>query len=149
VSENGLGAEREGLGLARPIAQEMIAHCEDGRPHEACGILGARGGAVVRVFRMTNAAHSPLRYSLDPKEQLLVYRTLDEEGLELGGVFHSHTHTDAYPSPTDIRLASEAVPYLIVSLAAEPPVIRAYRILKDNWDDPGGEVVEVSVTVEG
>lgn len=139
----------ETLELPQAVAQEMLEHCRNGRPHEACGILGAKDGKVARAFRMTNASHSPLRYSLDPKEQFLVYRSLDDAGLELGAVFHSHTHTEAYPSPTDIRLASEDVPYVIVSLAEEPPATRAFRILKDNWTDPDGKVVEVSVTVQG
>lgn len=127
----------------------MIEHCEAGRPNEACGILGAVDGEVIKVFRMSNAASSPVRYSLDPKEQFAVYRTLDDSGWELGGVFHSHTRTDAYPSPTDVRLASEDVPYVIVSLAVDPPDIRAFRILKSSWDDEAGEIVEVPVTLVG
>ena len=112
----------EQLSLPRAIADDMVAHCLEGRPNEACGVLGAEGGVLVKVFRMTNAAASPVRYSLDPKEQFAVYRKLDDEGLELGGVFHSHTRTEAYPSPTDVRLATEDVPYLIVSLASRPPI---------------------------
>jgi proteasome lid subunit RPN8/RPN11 len=98
---------------------------------------------------MSNAAGSPVRYALDPKEQFAVYRKLDEQGWDLGGVFHSHTHTEAYPSPTDVRLASEDVPYVIVSLADDEPDIRAYRIKKANWDDETGEVAEISVSVRG
>ena len=88
----------------------MIDHCLAGRPYEACGIVGAKDGEIVKVFRMINASASPVRYSLDPKEQLAVYNKLDENEWDLGGVFHSHTHTEAYASPTDVRLASEYVP---------------------------------------
>jgi proteasome lid subunit RPN8/RPN11 len=133
------------LRLDRALFDEMVEHSEAGRPNEACGLLAARDGEVVKVFRMTNAAASPVRYSLDPKEQFAVYRSLDEEGLELAGVFHSHTRTEAYPSPTDVRLASEDVPYLIVSLAGKKPVIRAFRIVKENWTAESGEVIEVPV----
>ena len=129
------------------LAEEMIEHCRATRPHEACGILAAQSGSVVHVFKMVNAAHSALRYALDPREQYLVYRALDEKGWDLGAVFHSHTHTEAYPSPTDIRLASEDVPYVIVSLAEDPPRIRAFRILKDHWTAATGEVSEVEVVV--
>jgi [CysO sulfur-carrier protein]-S-L-cysteine hydrolase len=135
--------------MSRALADEMVAHCEEGRPNEACGILGVDDGTVVKVFKMTNAAGSPVRYALDPREQFAVYRKLEEEGWELGGVFHSHTHTDAYPSPTDVRLASEDVPYLIVSLAESPADIRAFRITKASWTDETGEVQEVPVTVRG
>lgn len=136
----------EGLGLAGHLIDEMIAHCLEGRPNEACGLLAAKDGDVVKVIRMSNAAQSPVRYALEPIEQFQAYRTLEEEGLELGGVFHSHTRTEAYPSPTDVRLASEDVPYLIVSLVDEPPTVRAFRILKRNLWDQDGEVKEVPVS---
>ena len=135
--------------ISRVLADEMVAHCVVERPNEACGLLGAKAGDVVKVFRMSNASGSPVRYSLDPQQQFAVYKKLDEEGWDLGGVFHSHTHTEAYPSPTDIRLASEDVPYVIVSLAEEPPSIRAFRIIKANLFDEDGEVEEVPVTVTG
>jgi [CysO sulfur-carrier protein]-S-L-cysteine hydrolase len=137
------------LRLSQELAVEMIEHCQAGRPNEACGILASSDGEVVSVFRMSNAAGSPVRYALDPKEQFAVYRKLDELGWDLGGVFHSHTHTEAYPSPTDLRLASEDVPYVIVSLADDEPDIRAYRITKANWDDETGEVAEIPVSVRG
>jgi [CysO sulfur-carrier protein]-S-L-cysteine hydrolase len=139
----------EGLRIDGSLVREMIEHCEAGRPNEACGILGAADGRIVKVFRMTNASASPVRYSLDPREQFAVYRKLDQSGWDLGGVYHSHTRTAAYPSPTDIRLASEDVPYLIVSLAADPPEIRAFRIKKATWTDESGEIEEVPVTVAG
>jgi proteasome lid subunit RPN8/RPN11 len=135
--------------LARHLADEMVAHCLEGRPNEACGLLAARDGDVVKVFLMTNAAASPVRYALDPKEQFTVYRALEENDWELGGVYHSHTRTEAYPSPTDVRMASEDVPYLIVSLASEPPTIKAFRILKERWDSETGEIVEVPVRIDG
>ena len=137
------------LRLTHPIADEIVTHCLEGRPHEACGLLGAEDGEVVKVFRMTNTSASPVRYSLDPKEQFAVYKVLDEKGWDLGGVFHSHTRTAAYPSPTDVRMASEDVPYVIVSLAGEVPEIKAFRILKERWDAESGDIVEVPVVVDG
>jgi [CysO sulfur-carrier protein]-S-L-cysteine hydrolase len=139
----------DGVSLTEEQAREMIEHSEAGRPNEACGILAALDGSIVRVFPMVNAAGSPVRYSLEPKEQFSVYRAIDENGWELGGIFHSHTHTEAYPSPTDVRLASEEVPYLIVSLAEPDPVIRAFRIVKEDWSYDTGEIVEVPVTITG
>ena len=135
------------LTISRSVADEMISHCEDGRPNEACGLLASQDGAIVKVFRMSNADASPVRYSLDPKEQLAVYNTIDKEGWSLAGVFHSHTRTEAYPSPTDVRLAGEEVPYVIVSLASNPPSIRAFEISKENWTDETGEITEIGVAV--
>jgi [CysO sulfur-carrier protein]-S-L-cysteine hydrolase len=135
--------------MSGALAGEMIAHCEAERPFEGCGLLGATAGRIVKVIPLSNASQSPVRYSLDPKEQLRAYRLLDENGWELGGVFHSHTHTEAYPSPTDVRLASEEVPYVIVSLEARPRTVRAFRILKDHWTDEEGRIEEVPVVVEG
>jgi proteasome lid subunit RPN8/RPN11 len=135
--------------MPKDLADEMIAHCLEGRPNEACGILAVKDGVVVKVFRMTNASGSPVRYSLDPREQFAAYKTIDDESWQLGGVFHSHTHTEAYPSPTDVRMASEEVPYLIVSLSEEPPVVRAFRIVKDDWLAEDGRIEEVPVSIDG
>ena len=135
--------------IGRTLVDEMVDHCNAGRPNEACGILGSSDGRVVKVFRMTNVAASPVRYALDPREQFAAYRHLDENGWDLGGGFHSHTRTAAYPSPTDVRLASEDVPYVIVSLASEPPEIRAYSIQKASWTDETGDIAEVPVTIVG
>ena len=134
--------------LPRRFAEEIVSHCEAGRPNEACGMVGLAGGEVVKVFRMTNAAASPLRYSLEPREQLAVENTLADE--EWDGVpFHSHTRTEAYPSPTDVRLAVGDIPYMIVSLASDPPSIRAFLIKKESWEDETGEIVEVPVEITG
>lgn len=137
------------LRMPRALADEMVAHLRDEKPNEGCGLLAGDPPAVTKVIRMTNAASSPVRYSLDPAEQFAAYRTIDEAGLSLASVFHSHTHTEAYPSPTDVRLASEDVPYVIVSLAEDPVVIRAFRIVKENWTDTDGAIVEVPVLIDG
>lgn len=130
------------------LADEMIAHCEAGRPNEACGMVGLTGDTAVKIFKMSNAAASPLRYALEPREQLAVENTLAEKGWD-GAPFHSHTRTEAYPSPTDVRLAVGDIPYLIVSLAGERADIRAFLIKKENWEDDTGEIEEVPVEITG
>jgi proteasome lid subunit RPN8/RPN11 len=131
------------------LLDEMIAHCLAGRPNEACGLLASNNGEIVKVFQMSNASASPMRYSLDPKEQLAAYLKIDDSGWELAGVFHSHTHTEAYPSPTDVREAVEDVPYLILSLAPDPIDVRAFRINKQSLGDETGEVQEVPIQLSG
>ncbi len=137
------------LRLPEAVAEDMVAHCLEGRPNEACGIIASSDGEVVKVFRMTNADASPVRYSLDTREQFAAYEKLDQERWDLAGVFHSHTRTDAFPSPTDVREAREDVPYIIVSLAQDPATIRAFRIVKENWTDAEGDIQEIPVVVEG
>ena len=137
------------LRMSRALADEMVAHLMEERPNEGCGLVAGRDGTVSKVIRMTNAAGSPVRYALDPKEQFAAYRLIEDESLELAGVFHSHTHTEAFPSPTDVRLASEDVPYIIVSLEPEPATIRAFRIVKDSWDADEGAIEEVPVVIGG
>ena len=135
------------LVIPRGLADEMIEHCLAGRPNEACGLLGSSGDRVVKVFAMTNAEQSPVRYRLDDREQLAARNKLDEMGWDLGGVYHSHTHTKAFPSPTDVRDAVEDVPYVIVSLMKETPVIKAFLIHKESLGDVEGRVEEIPVEV--
>ena len=139
----------EALRIPRDLVEEMVQHCEEGRPNEACGLLASSSGSVTKVLRMSNAAASPMRYALDPKEQFAAYRLIEDERLALAGVFHSHTHTEAYPSPTDVRLASEEVPYVIVSLATAPAKVRAFLINKESWTAETGEIVEIPVEIDG
>ncbi|MPZ91244.1 MAG: hypothetical protein GEU68_06395 [Actinobacteria bacterium] len=132
--------------ISSELAEEMVQHCIEGRPNEACGMLGIKDGTVVKIFRMTNALRSPVRYRLDSTEQLAVHNTLYSEGWDWAA-FHSHTHTEAYPSPTDIREKRDDVPYVIVSLATDPPEIRAFRIEKEDWAGDEGVVQEIPVTI--
>ena len=65
-----------------------------------------------------------------------IYRECDEKRWSFLVIYHSHTASEAYPSPTDIRLAfwPEAY-YALVSLERpDEPVVRAFRIL-DGIDD--------------
>ena len=96
------------LRLSTEVHAEVIAHALLGLPNEACGLLAAPAGGerVTRFFPVRNAAESSQIYRLDDAEYLQVERTADAEGLALVAVMHSHTHTTAYPSPTDVRDAS-------------------------------------------
>lgn len=116
--------------LENEFAEEMIAHAVAEQPNEACGLLAGRDGRVTKVYRCGSNEKSPYRYFLDPKEQLMAMREMDDRGWDLLGIYHSHTHTEAYPSRTDIELAfyPDSL-YFIVSLAQPArPVLRAFRI---------------------
>jgi [CysO sulfur-carrier protein]-S-L-cysteine hydrolase len=110
--------------------REMIAHAREDVPNECCGVLLGRDGRVSLLRRCTNAEQSPFRYSVAPKELLAIDRQARENDWDVFAIYHSHTHTEAYPSPTDVRLAAypDAI-YILVSLR-EPdrPVVRAFHI---------------------
>ena len=154
--------------LPEPLQRELIAHARAENPDEACGILAGRGSRVERVYRVRNTADAvgadqavfrardsgapaqgrkAVHYYMDPKDQLRVYNELDALGLDVVGYYHSHTHTEARPSPTDVRLAHDlAAHYVLVSLQqAEQPSVRAWRISKADPSAETGELTEVPV----
>jgi proteasome lid subunit RPN8/RPN11 len=113
---------------------EMVAHAYDGLPLEACGLLGGdpRTGKVTVFYPCGNTAESARIYTVDPKDHLRADRDAEGRGLQLIGVMHSHTHTEAYPSPTDVAQAPDpSWHYVIVSLKRESPVLRSYRIVDE------------------
>ena len=124
------------------MLDRIVAHAREEAPNECCGIVGARDGDAVELYPVRNAAASPLRYEMDPKDQLRVFEALDEEGLDVGAIYHSHTRSDPLPSQTDINLAfyPDAV-YVIVGVAGEEDDVRAWRIVD-------GKVSETSLEVE-
>lgn len=131
------------LHLTRRTWAEMIGHAYDGLPDEACGLLaGPPGIGCCEVFYpCRNAAASSKVYTIDPRDHLRADRDADERGLEIIGVMHSHTHTEAYPSPTDVAQAPDpGWHYVIVSLRAEEPTLRSFRIVD-------GEIAEEPVAV--
>ncbi len=99
-------------------------------PNECCGVIASSDGAPVKVFPMKNADASPVTYRLDGKEQLKVFDQLEGQGWDLWAIYHSHTHSEAYPSETDIRLAFyPEARYILLSLAdREEPVMRSFWI---------------------
>ena len=115
--------------IARHFLDEIVEHARAEAPNECCGMIAARNGEAVRVYRAINVAASPLRYEVDPKDQLRIETEIEEAGLQLGAIYHSHTRSEPYPSQTDINLAfyPEAV-YLIVGVAGAEPDVRAFRI---------------------
>lgn len=110
---------------------EMVAHCLANLPDEGCGLLAGdpASGLVARIFPTRNVAASAKLYTVDPSDHLHADREAQAAGLEIMGVFHSHTHTDAYPSPTDVAQAPDPTwHYVLVSLRQASPVVRSYRI---------------------
>jgi [CysO sulfur-carrier protein]-S-L-cysteine hydrolase len=117
---------------------QMVGHAYDGLPDEACGLLGGdpASGKVHVFYPCRNAAGSSRVYTIDPRDHLRADRDAEDRGLELIGVMHSHTHTEAYPSPTDVDQAPDpAWHYVIVSLKRDEPILRSYRIVDGSIDE--------------
>jgi proteasome lid subunit RPN8/RPN11 len=128
--------------IPRALLDEIIAHARADAPNECCGMIAARDGAAVAVHRARNTAASPLRYEMDGMEQYRIQTAIEDAGLELGAIYHSHTRSAPEPSQTDINLAfyPEAL-YVIVGVAGDEPEVRAWRIVD-------GAVSEAALEVE-
>lgn len=111
----------------------IVAHAKAGLPNEACGLIaGTADGEekrIEKVYLLTNTDQSPEHFTISPKEQLGAIKDMRALGLSPLGNFHSHPATPARPSQEDIRLAYDpAASYLILSLAGEEPVLKAFEI---------------------
>lgn len=127
-------AEGPPVQLAEDAYAAMVAHAIAGHPLEACGLLGGEPGSQrIDAFSPAhNQDRSARTYSIGPAGFADAEALFEPRGLQIVGVMHSHTHTDAYPSPTDIDRADnpflEGWKYVIVSLRDEVPVLRSYLL---------------------
>jgi [CysO sulfur-carrier protein]-S-L-cysteine hydrolase len=128
--------------ISRQLLDELIAHARAEAPNECVGMIAARDGEAVAVHRATNAAASPLRYEIEGREQYRIQTAIEDAGLDLGAIYHSHTRSAPEPSQTDINLAfyPDAL-YVIVGLEGEEVDVRAWRIVD-------GQVSEAALEVE-
>jgi proteasome lid subunit RPN8/RPN11 len=136
-----VASELAELVLDRPTFDELVERAEADFPYEVCGLLGVAADGGITHLPVTNAERSMTYYAMEPRELLRAVRTIEDAGWGMV-IYHSHTHTQAYPSATDVRLAAypEAL-YLIVTLQdRDAPAARAFTILD-------GEVAEVPVRV--
>ncbi len=138
------------LELEKRYVDEMVAHALEDDPNECCGFIAGQQGRAVKLYRMTNITASPYRYDMDPKEVYEALKEARENRWDPGPlvIYHSHTHSPAYPSPTDVRMATwDGVStwpdtcYILVSLMDhDNPVVRAFRIVD-------GEIAEEEMRV--
>jgi len=129
------------LVIPQSILTQIIAHAQREAPKEACGLISGRDGTAVKAYPITNTDQSNVTYLMDPKEQFAAFKEMRQAGTELLAIYHSHPATEAYPSPTDKKLAfyPEAY-YVIISLAQTEPVVRAFTIVN-------GEVKERPIKI--
>jgi [CysO sulfur-carrier protein]-S-L-cysteine hydrolase len=128
--------------ISQDLYEQLVAHARAEAPNECCGMIASRDGEAVTVHPAVNAAASPLRYEIDGAEQYRIQMQIDDDGHDLGAIYHSHTRTEPFPSQTDVNLAfyPEAL-YVIVGLAGPEPEVRAFEI-RD------GQVTEAELRVE-
>ncbi|HCJ66003.1 MAG TPA: hypothetical protein DHV62_01425 [Elusimicrobia bacterium] len=120
------------LYLKKTQLTEMFTHCRETFPNEACGILAGKDEQVDKIYPTKNVSPTPYtRYLIDPQEQFKIFKEIEKENLEMLAIYHSHTHTHAYPSKTDCELANYPdVFYLIISLVnPKEPVVKSYSIV--------------------
>jgi [CysO sulfur-carrier protein]-S-L-cysteine hydrolase len=115
--------------IARELYQQIVRQAQAEAPNECCGMIASRDGDAIAVHPAINQAASPLRYEIDGAEQYRIQMAIDDAGLDLGAIYHSHTRSPPYPSQTDINLAFYPdVLYIIVGVAGNDPEVRAYTI---------------------
>ena len=119
------------LTLPKKFIAEMIAHAREEAPNECCGIIAGQDGRAVKLFPARNSEASPYRYNVDPHDLFRIHRECDEKGWEFLAMYHSHTASEAYPSPTDVRLAFWPEAYYVLVSVQDPenPAARAFHIV--------------------
>jgi [CysO sulfur-carrier protein]-S-L-cysteine hydrolase len=113
------------------MIDEMVAHAREEAPNECCGLVASSNGGAVRIYRAANAEHSPVKYVVDPRDQIRIQNDIDRNGWDLGAIYHSHTRTEPFPSQTDVNLARNWPDpiYVIVGVAGDDADVRAFRIV--------------------
>jgi [CysO sulfur-carrier protein]-S-L-cysteine hydrolase len=129
--------------IPQALVDDMIDHARADNPNECCGLVSSREGGAVTVYRTTNTEASRFRFVIDPQEQLRIYTEIEDAGLDLGAIYHSHTRSEPYPSQTDINFAKDwpGVLWIIIGLANGEPEVKTYEI-RD------GEVLDAALEIQ-
>jgi proteasome lid subunit RPN8/RPN11 len=127
--------------VPRGVLDEIFQHARDASPHECCGVLIGTATTLLEAVRAVNLSDHPSRYEIDPRDHLAARRSARVRGLSVVGYYHSHPHSEPYPSERDRAEAmdDEAV-HLIAGMASGVWTARAFRLSK-------GGVEEVALTL--
>jgi proteasome lid subunit RPN8/RPN11 len=120
------------LTVPQSVLDAIGEHAISCYPEEACGLLVGVGASntVIEFHPTENVAHSARVYTINSKQHMVIDREAEDRGLTVVGVVHSHTHTEAYPSATDVAQAPDPTwQYMIVSLRTGVPEPRNFRII--------------------
>jgi proteasome lid subunit RPN8/RPN11 len=116
------------LTLTRDQVDEIVEHVNHHMPLEACGLLAGKNDRVEKVLFVQNQAQSPVRFVMDPSEQLKAFNWIDDNRLDLLGIFHSHPAGPETASPTDIAEAAYEVIHIICSQTTDRWKLRGFWI---------------------
>lgn len=130
--------------LKKELFKQIVRHCIEEYPNEACGILAGRQDKVERVYETANVDKSPSTYFMDASEQLKIMKEIRGLGLEMLGIYHSHVASPARPSAHDIELAFyPEASYVIVSLEDKNnPRIRSFKIKEGTIIEEEVEIID-------
>ena len=132
------------MNISQELLDELVEHVLEDPRNEVCGVVAVQGDAeparAVAVHRAVNVHASPLKFEIDPAELLALYNAIEDEGNAFGAIYHSHVHSEPYPSQTDINFAANwpGLEWIIVGLGTGEPDVRSYLI-------DGGEVRRVPI----
>lgn len=137
MSDKRMASEVDALIVPRDLWGQVMRHLEEALPNEGVGLVGVvteeEGGRPVATMRAfhpgRNTRSSPTRFELDVRDLVAGLRAIEEAGLELGAIVHSHPRGEPRPSRTDLAEAfyPEAL-MVIVSFASVEPVTKAWRL---------------------
>jgi proteasome lid subunit RPN8/RPN11 len=124
------------------LLDSVIAHALRETPNECCGLIAVRDGVAFAVSELENIHASPFRFEMDGQAQLRAMTEIEGSGAEVGAIYHSHTRSPPYPSPTDINMAAwwPELEWLIVGTSGAEPEVRSYLI-----EGKEGKVTEVEL----
>ncbi len=121
--------------ITSSVADELLDHARAEVPNEACGLLAGdlASGRATAFHPARNEEASPLRYNVHPDDLVRIVFGIEDAGQDLVGIFHSHTHTPAVPSPTDLRTAQYPDAFYVLVTLSDPNAgpadsLRAWRI---------------------
>jgi proteasome lid subunit RPN8/RPN11 len=135
--------------ISGELLDAVVGHALEDPGNEVCGLVAVSADGeertASRVYRARNVHASPMKFEIDPKELLDLHNAIEDEGLELGAIYHSHVRSAPYPSQTDVNFAASwpGVEWIIVGLSAgAEPEVRSYLI-------EGGAIEEVAIAPAG
>lgn len=121
------------LSINKKFIDKIYQHSINEFPDECCGILAGKNNEISQIYMIENAAKSPYRYLMDPKDFLHADKDATDKNIDFIAFYHSHTHSQAYPSATDVRMALESgwidIIYALISLEnKDNPVLKIFSI---------------------
>jgi len=127
------------LEIPEDLLNRVIEHARQEYPLESCGLLAGKNGKIIKVYSMENTEKSSSSYLMAPEEQLKVFREVEEEGLELSAIYHSHPHSPAFPSQRDVAYAfyPDSLILIISSMDPKAPQVAVFQIENGKIEQKG------------